>query len=258
MTTPKDGKQIANMLYHAGVETLLTVGYAEIGKKVLRRPAPKVDFNMNDVVMLSIDILLAMATKDMLIKQDVDQAMKQYYYITSKQLTPLSPKPKLSDFYTPSEDQKNREIAFVVGDYFNLFRNMKDNKLIQEIEDALNFKGFPKQIEQSEEVENDEEWPKEVVEYDLEKLKDLEYLRDHTIILDDQGSQKLDKQVANIISKGRHFKIQLVFLAHLSTDLNPKSRNNVKEIYITTGNSIKFFHDLKEKFMIKDLSSFPV
>ncbi|CAC5423392.1 unnamed protein product [Mytilus coruscus] len=47
--------------------------------------------------------------------EDVDQAMKQYYYITSKQLTPLSPKPKLSDFYTPSEDQKNREIAFVVG-----------------------------------------------------------------------------------------------------------------------------------------------
>ncbi|CAC5401764.1 unnamed protein product [Mytilus coruscus] len=164
------------MLYHAGVETLLTVGYAEIGKKVLRRPAPKVDFNVNDVVMLSIDILLAMATKDMLIKQgalammlggaitnafafsgsnylfshmgsnankekirhdkaieklekaqadwnkrriqrldfineqlqkehhaeytfeDVDQAMKQYYCITSKQLTPLLPKPKLSDF----------------------------------------------------------------------------------------------------------------------------------------------------------------
>ena len=51
---------------------------------------------------------------------DVDQAMKQYYYITGKQLpdnlsTPLPPKPTLSDFYTPSEDQKNREIAFVVG-----------------------------------------------------------------------------------------------------------------------------------------------
>ena len=40
---------------------------------------------------------------------DVDQAMKQYYYVT------LPPKPTLSDFYTPSEDQKNREIAFVVG-----------------------------------------------------------------------------------------------------------------------------------------------
>ena len=28
-----DGKLIANMLYHAGVETVLTIGYAEIGKK---------------------------------------------------------------------------------------------------------------------------------------------------------------------------------------------------------------------------------
>ena len=48
---------------------------------------------------------------------DVDQAMKQYYYITGKQLdlTVRRPKPTLSDFYTPSEDQKNREIAFVVG-----------------------------------------------------------------------------------------------------------------------------------------------
>ena len=45
---------------------------------------------------------------------DVDQAMKQYYYITGKDLQ-LPPKPKLSNFYNPSEDQKNREIAFVVG-----------------------------------------------------------------------------------------------------------------------------------------------
>ena len=64
-----DGKQIANMLYHAGVETLLTIGYSEIGRKLLRRPAPKVDFNMGDIGMLSIDILLAMATRDMLFKQ---------------------------------------------------------------------------------------------------------------------------------------------------------------------------------------------
>ena len=46
---------------------------------------------------------------------DVDTAMKQYYYITNKQLTPLSPKPTLSDFYTPSEDQKKREISFIIG-----------------------------------------------------------------------------------------------------------------------------------------------
>ena len=49
---------------------------------------------------------------------DVDQAMKQYFYITSKHLssnltTPL-PEPKLSDFYTPSPDQQNREVMFVV------------------------------------------------------------------------------------------------------------------------------------------------
>ena len=66
-----DGKQIANMSYHAGVETLLTIGYSKLGRKLLRRPAPKVGFNMGDIAMLSIDILLAMATQDMLIKQGI-------------------------------------------------------------------------------------------------------------------------------------------------------------------------------------------
>ena len=71
MRTQIDGKQIANMLYHAGVETLLTVGYAELGRKLLKRPPPKVDFNMIDIGMLSINISLAMATKDMLVKQGI-------------------------------------------------------------------------------------------------------------------------------------------------------------------------------------------
>ena len=66
-----DGKQIVNMLYHAGVETVLTDGYSELGRKIFRKPAPKVDFNMGDIGMLSIDILLAMVTKDMLIKQGI-------------------------------------------------------------------------------------------------------------------------------------------------------------------------------------------
>ena len=66
-----DGKQIINMLYHAGVETVLTVGYAEIARKLLRRSPPKVDFNIGDIGMLSLDILLAMATRDMLIKQGI-------------------------------------------------------------------------------------------------------------------------------------------------------------------------------------------
>ena len=66
-----DGKQIANMLYHADVETLLTIGYSELGKKLFRRPAPKVDFNIGDIEMLSVDILLAMATRDIFIKQSI-------------------------------------------------------------------------------------------------------------------------------------------------------------------------------------------
>lgn len=66
-----DGKQIVNMLYHAGVETALTVGYSEIARKIFRKPAPKVDFNMTDIAWLSVDIALAMATKDMLVKQGI-------------------------------------------------------------------------------------------------------------------------------------------------------------------------------------------
>ena len=46
---------------------------------------------------------------------DVDTAMKQYYYITGKELPELGPEPTLSDFYTPSEDQKKREISFIIG-----------------------------------------------------------------------------------------------------------------------------------------------
>ena len=45
---------------------------------------------------------------------DVDQAMKQYYYITGKQLDPLLPEPKLGDYYAPSSEQQNRELLFIV------------------------------------------------------------------------------------------------------------------------------------------------
>ncbi|KAL4240361.1 hypothetical protein ACF0H5_001151 [Mactra antiquata] len=173
---------------------------------------------------------------------------------------------------------------------------MTKNKISQEVNDALNFKGFNeekveevveevidrtrnshillfggsdtgktyfiKQYIKKNNIQNlkvfcldREEWDYADIA-DPERLNDLEYLKNHTVLLDDQGSMKLDKKVAEIISKGRHFNIQLIFLAHLSTDLSPKSRNNVKEIFITTGNSPKFFHDLKNKFMIMDLSNF--
>lgn len=50
--------------------------------------------------------------------RDVDTAIREYSQIfgeaKSKTLDPLGPEPQLSDFYTPSDDQKNREIAFVI------------------------------------------------------------------------------------------------------------------------------------------------
>ena len=46
---------------------------------------------------------------------ELDQAMKQYYHITGKQLDPHRPEPKLSDYYAPSSDQRNRELLFIVA-----------------------------------------------------------------------------------------------------------------------------------------------
>ena len=42
---------------------------------------------------------------------DKNAAMQQYFQVTGRQLEPLPPKPALSDFYVPSEDHHNRELA---------------------------------------------------------------------------------------------------------------------------------------------------
>ena len=44
---------------------------------------------------------------------DLNSAMQQYFIVTDRQLEPLPPKPVLSDFYVPSEDHHNRELAFI-------------------------------------------------------------------------------------------------------------------------------------------------
>ena len=44
---------------------------------------------------------------------DFSSAMQQYFIVTGRQLEPLPPKPVLSDFYVPSEDHHNRELAFI-------------------------------------------------------------------------------------------------------------------------------------------------
>ena len=44
---------------------------------------------------------------------DLNSVMQQYFIVTGRQLEPLPPKPVLSDFYMPSEDQHNHELAFI-------------------------------------------------------------------------------------------------------------------------------------------------
>ena len=45
---------------------------------------------------------------------NVDEAMLEYYRVFAKKIKPLPPEPELSDFYHPSENQKNGELLFVV------------------------------------------------------------------------------------------------------------------------------------------------
>ena len=44
---------------------------------------------------------------------DLNSAMQQYFLVTGRQLIPLQPKPVLSNFYVPSKDHHNRELAFI-------------------------------------------------------------------------------------------------------------------------------------------------
>ena len=46
---------------------------------------------------------------------DLGIAMREYSEITNQSLSPLRAEPKLNDFYNPSRQQKDGEIAFVVG-----------------------------------------------------------------------------------------------------------------------------------------------
>ena len=51
---------------------------------------------------------------------DRNSAMQQYFLVTGRQLEPSSPKPVLSDFYVPSEDHHNQELAFITLSKFGI------------------------------------------------------------------------------------------------------------------------------------------
>ena len=44
---------------------------------------------------------------------DLNSATQQYFIVTGRRSELLFPKPVLSDFYVPSEDHHNRELAFI-------------------------------------------------------------------------------------------------------------------------------------------------
>ena len=46
--------------------------------------------------------------------RDVDEAIRQYNLVSGSALEQMEPKPELSDFYLPSPEQRDREIAFVI------------------------------------------------------------------------------------------------------------------------------------------------
>jgi len=72
MTTPiTDGKMLVNALYHSAVVSGLAMGYSRLGKLAIGGAPPKLDFTPRDVGMVVVDVAIAMATKDMLIRQGI-------------------------------------------------------------------------------------------------------------------------------------------------------------------------------------------
>ena len=75
MTTPTtDGKMLVIALYHSAVVSVLAVGCARLGKMAIVGSSLKFDFSSRDVDMVVVDVVLAMATKDMFIKQGLHPA----------------------------------------------------------------------------------------------------------------------------------------------------------------------------------------
>ena len=72
MSTPvTDGKMLVNALYHSAVVSGLAMGYNRLGKMVIGGASPKLDFTPRDVGMVVVNVALAMATKDMLVRQGI-------------------------------------------------------------------------------------------------------------------------------------------------------------------------------------------
>ena len=64
-----ESKQIVNAVYHGAVVSAFAIGYARLTQMFLKGPIPKLDLTPRDIGMVVLDVTLAMATKDTLVKQ---------------------------------------------------------------------------------------------------------------------------------------------------------------------------------------------
>ena len=70
MSNP-DGKKLVNELYHGAVVAGLSIGYAQLGKAILKSSVPKLDLNTRDTLMFALDVAFATTTKEFLISQGI-------------------------------------------------------------------------------------------------------------------------------------------------------------------------------------------
>lgn len=66
------------------MESILTKGYFQLTKTLLKMSTTKIDFNVGDIGMLIMDIMLAMATWYMLNKQGIIPADIMIFFKYSK------------------------------------------------------------------------------------------------------------------------------------------------------------------------------
>ena len=66
-----EGKTLVNAAYESAVICGLAIGYAQLGKKLLKGPTPKLDLNAYDISLTTVYIGLGLATKDILVKQGI-------------------------------------------------------------------------------------------------------------------------------------------------------------------------------------------
>ena len=66
-----DEKMLVNSLYHSSVIAGLTIGYAQILKSIFKVKPPTLDFSTKDMGFTLLDITLAIASRDFLVKQGI-------------------------------------------------------------------------------------------------------------------------------------------------------------------------------------------